>query len=328
MEVVNLIPRSAVQQEWSPSAARLAGLRYVVELRADVLGHLVRESSQSPLGERDELDALLVSLHEPLFTYPVVFRRLEVIKRMRHSCRILDYGCGAGYYSISLALAGYEVSCWDTNPEALACIEYMAARLGINTARGTLSSNYDAGLCINVLDHVIEFEDCLDVIEDALAPGAQLFLHADFQDDGVHVSGKEAVDRAFRAIATRFAHSDEVTDWLQIWHRRPLRSPSGDGLVPEVERLKEPDLRPTISKVVELEFTEDGGVIVTGKVFYVSPCRLANVAARILLACDGTTTMRELIRRMKPFSMSGKDIRAVVAELWDRHIVVVQGQSL
>lgn len=327
MEVMRLAPGAATLHEWTPSVARLLGLRYVIERQADVLAELVRNSPLAALHEPSDLDALLVNLHEPQFTYPVIFRRLEAIKQIRRSSRILDYGCGAGYYSIALALAGHEVACWDTNPQALAFIEYAAEALGLRPTRGTLSGSYNAALCINVLDHTTEPENCLSLVEAALAPGAALYFHADFHNDGHHVSGKKAVDRVFRALATRFAPGNQVGEWLQVWHRRHSRSPSGDGLLPEIARLKDLSLRPTISSAVELEHTDDGGAVVTGKAFYVRPCHLAPPAARILLACDGTTTMREVARRMREFSMSAEDVRRVVAELWDRRIVVAKGQA-
>ncbi|MGE0658279.1 MAG: class I SAM-dependent methyltransferase [Reyranellaceae bacterium] len=327
MEVVRLAPRAAVLREWTPATARQLGLRYIVERQTSALAGLVRAGPQAAQDEHRDLDGLLVNLHEPLFTYPAVFGRLEAMKRIRRSSRILDHGCGAGYYSIALALAGHEVACWDTNPKALACIEYVAGALGLQATRGKLTGSYDAALCINVLDHTTEPENCLGLIEASLAPGAPLYLHADFHNDGLHVSCKEGVDRAFRALATRFARGGELGDWLQLWHRRHLRSPSGDGLLPEIAQLEDPGLRPAMSAAVELEHTDDGGAVVTGKVFYVRPCRLARAAVRILLACDGMTTMRDLTRRMKPFAMSGEDVRRVVAELWDRRIIVVKTQT-
>ena len=324
MKVVRLSPGTPFAQPWSPNIARRLGLRYILDMHRIKLDALLRADITAQVDDYLDLDAVLVNLYEPLFTYPVVLGRLKLMRQIECPGRILDYGCGAGYYAIALALAGHEVDCWDTNPVAQNSIEYVAGALGLQARQSTLSNNYDAALCINVLDHITEPEECLEMIAAALVTDAPLYLHADFNPDGVHVSGPKAVTRCFRAIATRFAPAHQ-SDLVQVWHRRPAISADGDGLLPDAARLSDPDLRPVMNSVVALEHSDDGGTVVTGRIFYIRPCKLARPAAQILAACDGKMTMRELGAKQQPAMMEA-DLRHVVAQLWERRIIFMRGQ--
>ena len=105
---------------------------------------------------------------------------------------MLELGCGLGLPSLVAALAGAEVLATDVEPDALACVEASAGRLGVPVT--TLSADYrdpPAALLAGAFDLVLAADvlyepDCAAALSRlaprALADGGALVVAVSWQD--------------------------------------------------------------------------------------------------------------------------------------------------
>ena len=232
---------------------------------------------------------LLLDLHEHLFFTPTDSDRLEHLQ-VHAGPRVLDYGCGAGFYALHLARLGREVTCLELDASKLEFIRYAARRLGLSERlRFDLSPPYDSVLSVNVLDHVPDPGAMIDQIADVLSPGGRLFLAAHFEDDGQHTSDEAAIESAFRRLTRSFqreAEEVQLTPLLEAWRRRST---------PAVDAFDRPDLRdalrPRRHPDLFKEVRADGSTRVSGEQFYLRPALLSPLALTILGLCDGRRTL-------------------------------------
>lgn len=135
--------------------------------------------------------------------------------------RILDWGCGAGFYSIALARRGWQVSAIDIDPQKMEFLKFRMANEPNISINFTFEDNYPAILCVNVLDHC---EDPAQVFRQMASHGAEgghLFIQAEFPDDGWHVS-----DDAIVASL-----SEEIKKHHRLWPSRQCVVPWFDHFV-------------------------------------------------------------------------------------------------
>jgi SAM-dependent methyltransferase len=87
--------------------------------------------------------------------------------------RVLDLGCGRGWYAPFLLEAGAEVVAIDQDPESVAQAATRAPEVLVADARATPfdDASFDGVLCSNLLEHTPEPEAVIEEIERVLAPG-------------------------------------------------------------------------------------------------------------------------------------------------------------
>jgi SAM-dependent methyltransferase len=130
---------------------------------------------------------------------------------------VLDLGCGAGWTSIFLARAGYDVLGIDISPEAVALARDAAAEAGAGSARFA-ASDYEGFRAEHPFDYVL-FYDALHHAEDeqaailsafrALRPGGVLFA---FEPGRGH--SRSAGAR--RAVSTFGVHEKDMSP-RHVW---------------------------------------------------------------------------------------------------------------
>lgn len=95
---------------------------------------------------------------------------------------LLEYGCGTGFSTLTLAASGYRVTAVDINAEALGVVDGIAASRGlkIDTFNGEFGSapddaqKFDIILFYESFHHCIDFVALLHKLHDRLAPGGAL----------------------------------------------------------------------------------------------------------------------------------------------------------
>jgi SAM-dependent methyltransferase len=99
--------------------------------------------------------------------------------------RILTYGDGLGFDSLSLAKAGHHVSYFEVSPSCIrfarrifsdcgVCVEILTSQQEIQPG------SYDAAVCLDVLEHLPEPLTMVCVLAGALRPGGHFLVHAPF----------------------------------------------------------------------------------------------------------------------------------------------------
>jgi SAM-dependent methyltransferase len=101
--------------------------------------------------------------------------------------RVLDLGCGRGYWAGKAAHAGAEVVAYDVKEERVerAAIRYPRVRFvqGSAEATGLEDESFDVVLLLSVLEHTAEPEQVLAEVARVLRPGGRLALTTDTFDD-------------------------------------------------------------------------------------------------------------------------------------------------
>jgi SAM-dependent methyltransferase len=101
--------------------------------------------------------------------------------------RVLDLGCGRGYWAGKAARAGAEVVAFDVKPERInrAAIRYPDVCFVEGSAddTGLQDESFDVILILSVLEHTADPERVLAEIARVAKPGARLALTTDMFDD-------------------------------------------------------------------------------------------------------------------------------------------------
>jgi SAM-dependent methyltransferase len=101
--------------------------------------------------------------------------------------RVLDVGCGRGYWAGKAARAGAKVIAYDVKEERVerAARRYPRVRFvhGSAEATGLEDASFDVVLVLSVLEHTAEPERVLAEIARVLRPGGRLALTTDMFDD-------------------------------------------------------------------------------------------------------------------------------------------------
>ncbi len=102
----------------------------------------------------------------------------------RAGLSVLEYGCGTGVTTTTLAASGHHVTAVDINKDMLAIVERIATgrRLSVRTFVGEFGAvpveaeRFDAILFYEAFHHCLEFEALLRTLHRRLAPGGVLIL--------------------------------------------------------------------------------------------------------------------------------------------------------
>lgn len=98
-------------------------------------------------------------------------------------CRVLDYGCGTGRFSLPLAQRGYEVTGFDIASRMVAQAQIKAAQWGIQAlftddASAIAGRGWPLVLCMGVLDYYRDPAVLLRQVAPCVAPGGRLIVGA------------------------------------------------------------------------------------------------------------------------------------------------------
>jgi SAM-dependent methyltransferase len=114
---------------------------------------------------------------------------LELAAAHPRGRKLVEYGCGTGFFTLMIAASGYDVTAIDINADALRVLDQLAAtrKLKIRTFRGTFgqapdeTERFDLVLFYEAFHHCLDFEALLDT------------LHRRLTDEGAIVFANEAV---------------------------------------------------------------------------------------------------------------------------------------
>jgi len=99
--------------------------------------------------------------------------------------RILTFGDGLGFDSLSLARAGHTVDYYEVSENCIRFAGELFADAGVEVNMISSSveldlGKYDAVVCLDVLEHVPDPCEVVEFLASALRAGGQLFVHAPF----------------------------------------------------------------------------------------------------------------------------------------------------
>lgn len=123
---------------------------------------------------------------------------VEAFVGARHLRRVIDYGCGDGALSLSLAHRADEVVLFDPSPAALAAVRAALLRAHSQAKTVLLDRGIDEWrdrpadlvLCVGVLAHVQDPLETLDEVASLVAPNGSLVLEL---TDAAHPIGRAQV---------------------------------------------------------------------------------------------------------------------------------------
>jgi SAM-dependent methyltransferase len=101
--------------------------------------------------------------------------------------RVLDAGCGQGFYALRLAqeIPHLSITAIDIEKEKIRRVNQAISRLGLENIRPLVRSllgladhdRYDLALCVDVLEHIEQDEQAATRLAAALKPGGTLVIH-------------------------------------------------------------------------------------------------------------------------------------------------------
>ncbi|MGH9165004.1 MAG: TfuA-like protein [Acidimicrobiales bacterium] len=287
--------RPSRPRRWLGPDALAAAYRYVQEVvlpdHPDIVGRMA-DLRADPLAA--DVAALLLDANEHVFCAATDDSRRRWLATLPLG-RVLDFGCGAGFSSLGLALAGHQVAAVDANEVKLDFLRWAAARLGVadRVSVGWVGF-FDAVVCINVLDHLPDGSGLVEDFARCLRPGGYLALYAHFTADGRHTSDPRVVDAVVAALDRHFDRPEGQPSSLEIWVRREAEAPRRCWLVPARGAPAVTDAVPRRHAEVTLRQDADGVITAGGPRFWQRRARVSTLAARVLAVADGHRTTADL----------------------------------
>jgi ubiquinone/menaquinone biosynthesis C-methylase UbiE len=167
-----------------------------------------------------EFDDNLLPTLEALYAKRDVLRRRRLVREAvdaRPGERLLDVGCGPGFYVVEFADdvgEGGAVTGVDRSAPMLAAARVRAAQLphvtlleGDATSLPVEDGSFDAALTVQVLEYVDDAAAALGELRRALRPGGRLTIwDVDWATLSMHTSERERMDEALRAWDSHLAH--------------------------------------------------------------------------------------------------------------------------
>lgn len=217
---------------------------------------------------------------------------------------VLDFGAGAGHFSIALALGGAEVDAVEVDAVKASFLAFRGQLAGVGSLVhvGLRRSTYDAVLAIDVLDHLEDPAGVLKTLLSRVAPAGRLLTLAQFPNDGWHQCDPAKVTAcsdllwdAFELGASRVFQNHPPVPWLDVFQRR----------APSVDRMDCPLLHPRAGFRVD---EASGQFVLAASAFYSGACLVDANTRSVIERFDGRRSIDELTR------LTGFD-NAEIAEL-------------
>lgn len=121
---------------------------------------------------------------------PIALLRIEnktkspwILARLNKKSEILDVGCGAGFLSNELALAGHKVSGIDLSPESISVAKRYDQTASVNYQVADAlhlpfpDASFDAITAMDFLEHIDNPETAIKEFARVLKPGGKFFFH-------------------------------------------------------------------------------------------------------------------------------------------------------
>ena len=214
---------------WSPLDALSFGMDFLGKNGSrseaqlmSALSVIIRSLDQDQANNHDRnICEFLFNLYEHVFTSSSNYSRLQNLSRLGGQ-RILDWGCGSGFFAINLALQGRFVSCVDINPVCLEFISKVAERFNITDkiqTCGPITGYFSGIICLNVLDHLANPSSLIQELDGYMENLSKLFVFAHFSGEGSH-TGKSEVPELIRTLTKRMQFDFEnVVPLMDIWEK-------------------------------------------------------------------------------------------------------------
>jgi SAM-dependent methyltransferase len=154
----------------------------------------------------------------PLLRYTNLMRAVEIGHlapwvREVQGWRVLDVGCGHGFYSLDLALRGASLVGCDLSPQALQAAYQTAQGIGLDSRVAYMIADgaslplpgglCDLAICNCVLEHIVDDWSALAGMYRALRPGGLLYLSVDNAEHELRLSFLENLSPSTKASLLR-----------------------------------------------------------------------------------------------------------------------------
>jgi 2-polyprenyl-6-hydroxyphenyl methylase/3-demethylubiquinone-9 3-methyltransferase len=137
--------------------------------------------------------------------------KLLITERLLSQCdwrgrRVLEYGCGGGYFTIWMAERGAEVHAIETNPCAIGAVEFYARRAGVSdrvhvirgdAERDTIAGEYDFIFAKDLVEHLQDDRPFFQRLAQQLKVGGHTYI-ATQNDHSLNFLVEGAYERLFR----------------------------------------------------------------------------------------------------------------------------------
>jgi len=224
----------------------------------------------------------------------------------------LDFGAGAGHYTVVLAQHGWKVDALEADAVKRAFLVSRLQAAGLTCHVRLVeepSRVYDLMLAINVLDHVRDPLTVLRGLIASLSDRARLLVLASFPEDGWHRGIDDSVlecgELLLRTLQLRDEHYPEVPS-LQEWIRA-VPTPRLQSARPRMRRQTHMRVMPSVARTV----------LLSSPLFFARACVLSEDGARLAADMDGVLDVDTLGRR---HGLPVEDVRAFADILSDQHL--------
>lgn len=150
-------------------------------------------------------EALAEYYDDNLYLYELISMPSFGLVRLAHpmlepGAKILDYGSGIGTHGLHFLRRGHDVTFVDLQSPHFDFVRWLVSREGL-TARfvehGNVaelaSGSFDAILCFDVLEHVVDWREALALFARLLSPVGKLFLvvsFREFEEHAIHIASR------------------------------------------------------------------------------------------------------------------------------------------
>lgn len=290
--------RHDIQRAWEePEAGAYVGLCCTVQ---DVWEHL--------LGPESKEDEKILSKIASTATGP-----------------ILDYGCGAGYFSMALVFRGFQVDCYDLDKIKLDFLRFRANKSNLNDKLVIKKpdSEYQSVIAINVLDHAESPQEMAANLSNWLAPGGHLFLIAEFPDDHWHQSDNALVEMTVNTLFSNLSiseHFDVSVPSLEILTKNI--DSQQKILYQKISQSQQLSSVPLLHSGVKLSDDPSNPELVhlSATSFYIAPNYIDRDLVELLSDCDGSRPVSELC---EDYDCELEELWPLLAHLWQQRIISI-----
>lgn len=210
-------------------------MNYTGESVEQVVTKITKEVKEPPIDNQEALngyyalDKSFYRLMRPEVEANEIDKAFNALKVavMHKAKNILDFGCGTGYVSIFFLNQGIKATLCDIEGEGLNFVRWRfhskSELQDLKTKHEIINLNelkemhkegkkFDAIICFDVLEHILEPLDTLKMISDLVADNGLLFLTAQFS--GTMIDAQHVAPRKYDHVITSYL-GDHHFKWLE-----------------------------------------------------------------------------------------------------------------